>query len=696
MVMLTILTLFILINVLTPAIAGAQPLEHLEIDLAGVEWVKLPRFPGDIGTIKVVLYVEKTYVDVTIRVEPKCDFIHPLNEKHFAIVNTRHVEAILNIRIDRLGDKCPMNVIFDPKYRLELIYIKEEPYYLPTVLDVPTYPDLKLVVNGSAILGLPSKLTIRLMVPKGVTGRLSLSGEGLVVLRPTHPIDVSGNKTIEVLALPNSLSATLIAELSTRDMLGNPVKIIRRVSVSVSDNPGPEVFTQPTRLVKDSENLVKILVRLPIDAEGFAKVDVDGGVLISGDRFSIVNGVGVGEIRLVPIRQMVSIRIRISANVDGYWVSMTKNVELPASSVPGNVVLKVEPDRLVMDAENSVNITIRAPGRFVAELYISGAASNAQIPLIIRGVDEASARLRLTPTSKVVEIRAIVRYGNNEEEVRSVIPVVTGDILLIVPRTKVLEAGGVRTLIVSVVNTGDVAIRRATIVLSPGEGIISPTYTLVVRDLKPLESRDIPVNVTVPITTSGPISMTYTVTYTTELGSVARTRGQFFVDVVQVPKLEITRISIAPREPRARKGFFISVTLTNTGFVQALGVLVRVKLPNNRIYANTPVNFVGRLEPQESKTVPISLIAWRPGNYNITIVIEYLDNRGVSHVLAKTINVSVRPGEEIEAGIASMPRGMSPGESSSKGIDYTVVTVALIIATAMIVAAFVVSRRRNV
>jgi len=163
-----------------------------------------------------------------------------------------------------------------------------------------------------------------------------------------------------------------------------------------------------------------------------------------------------------------------------------------------------------------------------------------------------------------------------------------------------------------------------------------------------------------------------------------------------VPKLEITRISIAPREPRARKGFFISVTLTNTGFVSALGVIVKVRLSDNRIQANTPINFVGRLEPQESKTVPISLIAWRPGNYNVSIVIEYLDSRGVKHVISKVVNVSVRPGEEFGVGIIPAAQGMGPGGSSSQNLNYTAIIVAIIIAVAMIIAAIVVTRRRNV
>ena len=384
--MLKILPIIILFFIPGVQPSTQQSIENLDVELAGVEWVNLPRYPGDVGVLKAVLYVEDVFVNVKVWVKPLCGFVQPLDERYYAVVDVKSIEALIRVRVDRLGVECPVLVVFDPKYRYVGTYINEEPYYFKASLYIPPYPDIRVEeVLGHALLGIPSRVVLNVSIPIGVGGMLDIRGVGLEVLSPSTPIRVGGpGGQIELVILPKSLTAKLVLEFSSRDWLGNQVRLIREAPIEVLDHGGLVVFVEPSHLAFNAENLVNITVRLPVDANGTVKISASGALVVGDASFPVVNGVGSAFIRLVTMSRTVRLDVSVSFRYNDYWASMSRTITLRASATPGMAHMTVRPTRLIIGAANNVSIAISAPGRFTAELYVEGAATGVQMPMVVR------------------------------------------------------------------------------------------------------------------------------------------------------------------------------------------------------------------------------------------------------------------------------------------------------------------------
>jgi hypothetical protein len=188
------------------------------------------------------------------------------------------------------------------------------------------------------------------------------------------------------------------------------------------------------------------------------------------------------------------------------------------------------------------------------------------------------------------------------------LPVSSSSIFTVLPTPSLVKSGGNRTVVVTVINSGDVAVQKAVVTISPASAsLLAPTYTFQLGRLAPLDSAQLPISFIVPATYSGTLAFTYNIIYTTELGTVGTAQGTFYLQALQTPAINITSVSVVPTVPQPRGTFYVSITVVNKGFTSVTNLQVEAK----------------------------------PGQYNIELVVTYTDNYGNLYTIPYTVTVTV-------------------------------------------------------
>jgi Hypothetical protein PAE3665 len=249
----------------------------------------------------------------------------------------------------------------------------------------------------------------------------------------------------------------------------------------------------------------------------------------------------------------------------------------------------------------------------------------------------------VTPlSSQPVSITLTVYHAAGTDQYTVNLPVSSSSIFTVLPTPSLVKSGGNRTVVVTVINSGDVAVQKAVVTISPASAsLLAPTYTFQLGRLAPLDSAQLPISFIVPATYSGTLAFTYNIIYTTELGTVGTAQGTFYLQALQTPAINITSVSVVPAVPQPRGTFYLSITIVNKGFTPVTNLQVEAKPPRGIRPITSPIYFAGQLDPQQTATIPLSFNATAPGQYNIELVVTYTDNYGNLYTIPYTVTVTV-------------------------------------------------------
>lgn len=619
----------------------------------GARWAQLPKFPGDAGVLTLSFYTSQQHIDVSISITPRCLYLTPLEVARLPSAGPGVVNVNLKVSVAVLNYTCPVNVVFKSRHVVAgstlgsgVERVEHADIY------IPPYPTAEVKTVGLAYLNTPSRVSLAISSPYLLTGLVSIQGVGARVVTPIGPVPINGTRSIiDVVVIADSPAAALRVDISTRDWLGNPVTLTYTVPLAAAPPPPPLVEIAPGVLYANRYNDVNMSITLPLAADGSAVVTITGGVAQrSSYTIPIVGGRGFATLSVYPVASTVTFTVQITYVVGG--VVKTDTVSLSAAvqqAFGGAARVDVRPSRLLAGLANNMTIVIRAPGVFNASITVGNAAVDKALPLYVGGRDEAATSIYVTPLStQPVSVVVNIYTTGGVEQYQVNIPVVSSSIFTVVPTPSLVVSGGNRTVVLTIVNSGDLAIEKAVVTISPGSpSVIASTYSYQLGRLKPLESVQLPISFIAPVTLSGAVPFTYNIIYTTELGTVGAAQGTFYIQAIQVPAVNITGATVVPAVPEPRRIFYISLTVVNRGFSQISNLQVEASTPRGVRPVTSPIYFAGALDPQQTASIPMSFNASAPGVYEIRFTISFTDVYGnvytIPHVVTVTVANSTSP-----------------------------------------------------
>ncbi|ABL87208.1 conserved hypothetical protein [Pyrobaculum islandicum DSM 4184] len=613
----------------------------------GARWTQLPKFPGDVGVLSLSFYLSAQYVDVSVSLTPRCPYLAPLETVSLPSAGPGVVTIALRASASALNVTCPVNVAIRATYKTvgsSLTTGIEKLEYAEVY--IPPYPTANVTAAGVTYLGLPSQINLTISSPYALVGVLTIQGQGARVVSPTGPVAISGRQAVvSVVVAADSPSASLQATIQTRDWLGNPVVLAYAVPLSVTPPPPPLLYITPTVLYANRYNRVNLTVVLPTPADGQAVITASGAVMPqSSVSIPIRGGRGSASLDVYPVSSVVTFTAQVMYQIAGVskidQVLASAAVQQPAG---GASRLDVRPTRLIAGVANNVTLYVSAPGPFNATVSMSNAAVDKPMPYTFGGVDKAAANLVVMPLSnQPVVIAVIIYHRQGTDQYMVSLPVPSSSIFTVVPSPSLVKSGGNRTVVVTIINSGDVVVQKAVVTISPAtSALLAPTYTFQIGRLAPLESAQLPISFIVPATYSGAIAFTYNIIYTTELGTAGTAQGNFYLQALQTPVVNITSISVVPQIVEPRRTFYISITVVNKGFAPVTNLQVEAKPPRGIRPITAPIYFAGQLDPQQTATIPLSFNATAPGNYDIQLLLSYTDQYGNLYTMPYIVTVSV-------------------------------------------------------
>jgi hypothetical protein len=613
----------------------------------GVKWAQLPKFPGDVGVLSLSFYVSSQYVDVSVSLTPKCPYLTPLETARLPSAGPGVVSVTLKVSASALNATCPTTVAIKAAYKASgstLVDGMERVEYADVY--IPPYPTANVTAGGVAYLGLPRTLNLTVSAPHSLVGVLTLQAQVARVLSPAGPVYVAGAvSTVPVTLIADSYGAVLTVNIQTKDWLGNPVSLSYAVPVAVAPPPPSVLYLNPTTLYANRQNAVNLTILLPVPADGAAVVSAAGAAMPqSSVVVPIRAGRGSAIIEVYPVSNVVTFTAQVTYQIAG--VSRTEQISTTAAvqqAAGGASRVEVKPPRLIAGVANNVTLLVSAPGKFNVSVAVSNAAVDKPLPYFFGGSGRAAASLVVTPlSSQPVSITLTVYHAAGTDQYTVNLPVSSSSIFTVLPTPSLVKSGGNRTVVVTVINSGDVAVQKAVVTISPASAsLLAPTYTFQLGRLAPLDSAQLPISFIVPATYSGTLAFTYNIVYTTELGTVGTAQSTFYLQALQTPAINITSVSVVPAVPQPRGTFYVSITIVNKGFTSVTNLQVEAKPPRGIRPITSPIYFAGQLDPQQTATIPLSFNATAPGQYNIELVVTYTDNYGNLYTIPYTVTVTV-------------------------------------------------------
>ncbi|MEZ0320082.1 MAG: hypothetical protein ABWK05_08860 [Pyrobaculum sp.] len=667
----------------------------------GAKWAQIPKYPGDSGVLSLSFYLSAQYVDVSIDINPRCPWLIPLEVARLPSAGPGVVTASIKVGVSALNVTCPVGVYLKASYKASgssLTDGMEKVEYAEVY--IPPYPTAQVSVKGAALIGMPTTLTLVVTSPYLLTGTATLQGQGLRVLSPTGPVMLNGTKAeIPIVVIADGQSPSLTVNIMSRDWLGNPVALAYTTTVSAAPPPPAVLSLSPPVLYANKHNAVNVTIQLPVLANGTAVLTATGGVMPqSSITFPIINGRGVAAVYVYPVSSVVT--FTATATYQAGPVYRTEQVSASAAvqqALGGASKVEVVPGKLIAGLTNNVTILVAARGAFNVSVTVSNGATDKPMPYFFGGVDKASASLLVTPLSaQPVTFTINVYHSAGVDQYTVSLPVVSASIFTVLPTPSLVRAGGNRTVVLTVINSGDVAVQKAVVTVSPGSSsVVASTYTFQIGRLAPLDGVQLPISFIVPATFSGAVPFTYTIIYTTELGTTGTIQGSFYIQALQTPAVNITSVSVVPATPEPRRTFYISMAIVNKGFSSVTNLQVEAKTPRGIRPVTSPIYFVGQLDPQQTATVPLSFNATAPGVYEVEFTVSYTDQYGNFYTIPYKLTITVANSTRFFGpGVAStrLPTQQAQREPTTGVPTIGIVVAAAVAATA---AALIYTRRRK-
>ena len=664
----------------------------------GAKWSQVPKYPGDVGIVTLSYYLSNQYVDVSVYINPKCPYLTPLETARLPSAGPGIVTVALKVTASALNVTCPVNVVLDARYKAAGSSLTDGMVKVDYAeIYIPPYPTAEVSTRGVAYIGLPSAITLIVKSPYLLTASLSVQGQGARVLSPTGQYAVNSTYSeIPVILIADAYSASLLVTIQARDWLGNPVTLTYAVPVAAAPTPPPVLYVSPTILYLNKYNRVNLTIQLPVAADGLAVVTASGAVMPqSSITIPIKNGRGSGEVEVYPVANAVVFTAQVTYQTSD--VSKTDQISATVAvqqTVGGIAKVVVKPSRLIAGVTNNVTLIASAPGPFNVSVAVSNAAVDKPQPFYFSGLDSASVSLLITPISnQPVTIAVSIYHSSGVDQYTINLPVTSSSIFTVIPTPSIVKSGGNHTVVVTVINSGDVAVQKAVVTISPASGnVLASTYTFQIGRLAPLDSVHLPISFIVPATYSGTIAFTYNIVYTTELGATGSAQGTFYLQALQTPAVNITSVTVVPTVPEPRRTFYISLTVVNKGFAAVSNLQVEAKLPRGIRPVTSPIYFAGQLDPQQTATIPLSFNATAPGQYQIELTISYTDQYGNYYTIPYTVTINVANGTRF---FATGGRPTTERQASASSAGQTWIYAAAAVAVIVAISALYLRRRRK-
>ncbi len=665
----------------------------LQLTLLNAQWTTLPQYDGSSAVLALTFYSSCTYHAVTFALQPQCPYAAPGQPSFVQTIAANSIFTVqMQLYANKLNVTCPLNVIVDAQYGADFSHVLDATGVYSLTAFIPPYPVFSASLQGAAYVGLPGELSLQISDPYSFPAQISVSGQSVAVLSPTAPVALQNSSSIPIAVVPYSTSATLVVTIRSQDYLGEPVSYTYTLPIPVVQPPPPTISISPDVLYQGRANQVVLTVNVPFKANGTAVVSISGASSPTAPvTVPINNGIGTAELSITPFGSTVIFQAYVTYAVQGFQqsaqISATVEAVQPTSALAD---LSVSPQMLIANAANNVTITIIAPGNFSAAITVSGASASVPMPAYVSGAGKATYSLVLYPTSQQVTISATVQTSAGIEQYTANLPVISSNIFLVAPVPTSVEAGGNRTVVVKLVNQGNVPVEKGVLVVAPASGSPALMGTVVYNfsSLPPLGYVEVPISFVVPAGQTGSLPFQYTVYYITPLGS-GQAQGLFYVQSFQRPSLLISSVTVTPQRPQLGQPLFISATIINNGFVPVNNLQVSLEAPQGLIPIASALNYIGNLSPQQSQTATFSLNATKPGRYNVTLVVSYQDQYG--NVYSETVQLPVIVG----GNITNLAGGFTTARPTpSADLSTTLATIAVVVVAAVLVAIGVWRRRK--
>lgn len=357
----------------------------------------------------------------------------------------------------------------------------------------------------------------------------------------------------------------------------------------------------------------------------------------------------------------------------------------------------ISPSSLSPSAVNNVTVTVANTGYSdIKTLDVSVSVSGAALldlanPLVaslgaLPAGEVRSLKLKLLPTSPVATLSVKLGYTDatgsyGESTFTYAIPVGSSALLVSIEPQALPSASSTPALLV-VRNLGGDAVKNATIYFAaqPGSSVVIEPSTVSVGDVEPGGTSKVSVTVKVPYGEKGARSIPYTLVYRGGDEGLRVVKDSVTFVAVEVAKVAITMIEVAPAKPTAGSLATVSVTLMNLGSSPVYGVNVTVALPEGLAPARSSHYFIGQLSPYTPTAVPFSLRVERPGSYRVSVRVDYTGYYGEPKSSTKEV--------VFEAGSAAATGSNEVKQSGRGGL-----ALALAVGAALAAAGFLAYRR---
>ncbi|ACB39945.1 hypothetical protein [Pyrobaculum neutrophilum] len=633
------------------AVAFQPAVERLFL---GGQWVDVPKYPGDVGLLKLSYYLADQHVDVSISLAGCGLKAEPYKAPS---AGPGVFEAVLKVRADGLGRREGCSVVFKSRYRYKSGALTDGVEWVDYLeVEVPNYPSPQAEAVGSLYLGARGRVLLRVWDSYRYMGVVEVSAAGARLYSPGGYYGDVGNLTAYLDVAPLDYSASLVVTVKARDALGREVAVSRQVPLSVQPRPAPRLEASPQWLPAGGCGRVRISVSYPIPLNGTVYVP-DGSAPLAGGR-------GVVYTTVCAAGGYASVPVTVQLDTGAVDKAELQLPVYPISPFPLNVT--VQPGVLTAGDVNRVSIYVTAPGPYVGELSVDGAASLTGTPVRFSGNGTTRVDLLLIPTSGVVTIDVAVSAGGYTA--RSSVALVASQKapLEVYVEPREVAAGG--SHVVKVVVRPRVNMSYLAVTLYPVSGAVFPEATF---RLGP-QGGAVELPIQIPADVVGNVAVGYRAAYTLASGVSGEYSGTLYLVALQRPQLYI-QTSVVPETPTAGEPFYLAVRLFNAGGVEARDVVVNVT--GARVVRPPPP--LGAIQPQGSKDAVFTLVADGAGPRNITITAVYRDVLGRSYAARSSVALHVN---------ASAPPAATPPQQSGVSEQTWLVLAALIALGAAVVA----------
>jgi len=580
----------------------------------GAQWVDVPKFPGDFGLLKLSFFLADQHVDVSVSLSRCGLYAEPVRSPS---AGPGVYEAILKVRADRLGVSEGCTAVFRSRYVYKSGALSggvEKVEYAEVY--VPPYPSPQVAAVGGLTIGVKGRVLLRVWDSFRYNGTVEVSAVGARLYGPVTFRGDLGNFSAPLEVVPLDFSASLTVIIRTRDALGREVVVARQVPLSVKPRPTPKVVVEHRQWVPSGCSSVGLRVMYPMPVNGTVYAMDASAPLEEGDAHIWPRVCASGPYVVIPV----------TVQLDTGAVDRVE-LQLPVHQTPPMLSVTAEPTVLVMNDINKVVVKIRDPVIAEGVITVSGGVVLGQHPVPFIGSEVV---LNVIPTSPVVTLDVLVAGVG-----RTTINLVASQRAPVEVWAEPAEvpSGGRETVRIYVrprVNVSDVAVT-----LYPVSGVVFPQRTVYLGAGGVV---DLPVEV--PADVVGNVAVGYKVSYVLASGVSGEYVGTLYLVALQRPVLLIDA-SVTPERPGAGDPFYLAVRLYNSGGVEARDVRLNasgVKV----VRAPSPL---GAVAPQTSRDALFTLVAERPGTYNVTVTATYFDRLGRLYTAQRTITVVVNSTE---------------------------------------------------